>query len=210
MQYLCWLFLSLSLSHFSLHSSYIFQQDSVEVVVEIVEVKKDTIPCHLRIAKGFIGYKEVGNNRGYWVDRFNRHVKVPLGSPYCAAFVSFVLDSAGVTKPSVRSGLARNFKNNTKEPYRYSALSVIKKQKSVRQGDIVGWERENSISGHLGIALENWSGQSGKTIEANTSSGVAGSQSDGDGIYTRVRKIEPFGKFRITWFVIVDSEPCSE
>jgi len=82
------------------------------------------------------------------------------------------------------------------------ASQVLIGQKRPEPGDIVVWRKGNTIFGHAGIVLE-WNGACGKTIEANTSSGVYGSQADGDGVWIRERCIEPGNYFRIVSFTPV-------
>ncbi len=48
-----------------------------------------------------------------------------------------------------------------------------------------------------------WYGRCAWSIEGNTSSGTAGSQRDGDGVYRRLRCIEPGSYFRIVGFAPV-------
>ena len=43
----------------------------------------------------------------------------------------------------------------------------------------------------------------GETVEGNTSSGRAGSQRDGDGVWARTRCVSPGSYFRIVGFVPV-------
>lgn len=74
---------------------------------------------------------------------------------------------------------------------------------SIPAGSLVVWKRGDTWMGHIGIVREDWRGASGRTIEANTSSGNQGSQSDGDGIYRRTRTITPTAYFRITHFTLV-------
>lgn len=130
------------------------------------------------------------------MDRFNRHVGSPLGSPYCAAFVYFCLDSLGIDYDMKRSGLARRLVSKTKS---FSAIEVIYGREKILKDDILIWQKGQTIFGHGGISAEDWEGTSGATIEANTSSGTSGNQSNGDGIYKKNRRIEPYNYFRIKW-----------
>ena len=148
------------------------------------------------IARGFIGTKEVGNNGGYWVQRFQKISNAPKGSPWCAAFVNFCLDSAGVKGlPFTGSGLARSFatKNKTIKASTFNG--------ELPAGTIIVWRRGNTIFGHAGL-VESWNGTKGTTIEGNTSSGAKGSQNDGDGVWRRRRAIDPSSFFRITDFIL--------
>ena len=71
------------------------------------------------------------------------------------------------------------------------------------------WQRGNTKNGHEALASEDWDGISGKTYEGNTSSGKKGSQHDGDGAFSRTRKIEPYNyTMRIRWFTPFDN--CKE
>lgn len=156
-------------------------------------------PKVLLIAKGFIGTKEVGNNGGYWVRRFQASTKSPKGAQWCASFVNFCLDSAGVKGlPFTGSGLARHFATRNKT---IKATEVLSKGLELPPGTIIVWRRGTTPFGHAGI-VDTWKGKSGTTVEGNTSSGLRGSQHDGDGVWSRKRTINPTHYFRITDFVI--------
>lgn len=152
----------------------------------------------LKIARGFIGVKEEwGTNRGYWVNRFLLSAKSKPGNQWCAAFVSFCLDSARVQSLTVRSALARSYVRK----HSVKATRVISENMEIPAGSILVWRRGNTMFGHVGFVVE-WRGKSGTTIEGNTSSGIRGSQNDGDGVYMRKRTINPYSYFRITDFTI--------
>lgn len=153
---------------------------------------------HLDTARSYIGTREHGNNRGALVDRWNRFVRAPYGSPWCAAFVSYCLSAGNARSPRVRSAWSRAF---TAHPA-VSATAVLTGAYKVRAGDIIVWRR-SATAGHIGFALENWKKHTGKTIEGNTSSGQGGSQWDGGGVYIRTRSVSPYNHFRITHFVPV-------
>lgn len=163
------------------------------VIVNFVDSLK-----HLNIALAFDGVVEHGNNRGPEVERFLASVKRKPGDSWCAAFVSFVLDSAKVANPTVRSGLARSFKLKTSIP----ASKVLSGQVVIPDGTIVIWEKGKTINGHIGLIIK-WNKQSGSTIEGNTSSNLSGSQDNGDGVYRKNRSIQPSDYFRITSFTLV-------
>lgn len=156
-------------------------------------------PKVLLIAKGFIGTKEVGNNSGYWVERFQKVTKSPKKAQWCASFVNFCLDSAGVKGlPFTGSGLARTFATKNKT---IKAKDVIARNMVLPAGTIIVWRRGTTPFGHAGI-VDTWKGKSGTTVEGNTSSGTKGSQNDGDGVWARKRFINPTSYFRITDFVV--------
>ena len=153
-----------------------------------------------QIAYGFVGVKEEGNNGGYWVTRFLKSVGLKPGNPWCAAFVSFCLDSAKVRTLKTRSGLARHFitKNKT-----IKASKVVQTNMELPQGTVVIWRRGTTTFGHVGFT-DKWKGSSGTTIEGNTTSGRSGSQWNGGGVWARKRTINPYNHFRITDFALLD------
>lgn len=141
-----------------------------------------------------------GHNDGPEVESFLKSVGRKKGDSWCAAFVSYCLIIGNVKEPTIRSGLARAFKRSNNL---IDANDVLRGIKKIPPGSIVGWEKGNTIFGHIGFVLTGWNKQYGITIEGNTSSGVKGSQSDGDGVYIRSRSIQPANYFRIKWFVLV-------
>ncbi len=156
-------------------------------------------PQHLTIAKSYVGTVEAtGHNDGPKIEYIIRRGHGTPGSPYCAYFVTLCIDSAGVTTPSIRSGLARSYKLKTSIP----AKDVLIGKTSIPAGSIVVWERGNTINGHTGF-VRKWYTQWGLTVEGNTSGGNTGSQSNGDGIWLKSRSIEPANYFRITSFTLV-------
>ena len=155
-----------------------------------------------QIAYGFVGVKEEGNNGGYWVTRFLKSVGLKSGNPWCAAFVSFCLDSAKVTTLKTRSGLARHFITRNKT---IKATKVVTQNMELPQGTIVVWRRGTTMSGHVGFT-DNWKGKSGTTIEGNTTSGKSGSQWNGGGVWYRKRTINPYDHFRITDFALLSQQ----
>jgi hypothetical protein len=96
--------------------------------------------------------------------------------------------------------MARAFKRS---PGTVRSEVVLRGTVRIDKGTIVGWEKGMTISGHIGFVTDLWRGASGRTIEGNTSSGQKGGQADGDGVYERIRTIQPANYFRITWFTNV-------
>lgn len=155
-----------------------------------------------QIAYGFVGVKEEGNNGGFWVTKFLKSVGLKPGNPWCAAFVSYCLDSAKIRSLKTRSGLARHFitKNKT-----IKATKVATQNMKLPQGTVVVWRRGTTMSGHVGF-VDQWIGKSGTTIEGNTTSGKGGSQWNGGGVWHRKRTINPYDHFRITDFALLDQQ----
>lgn len=146
----------------------------------------------------YIGIVEDGRNDGHWINVWQSHVGISTGASYCAAFVSWILDRVDASSPTIRSGLAQKF--ITTESIK--ALDVFKKRKSINHPSLLVWKRGNTWKGHVGIVFK-WFDTWGYTIEANTSSGLKGSQADGEGVYLRMREIQPYNYFRITHFTEV-------
>ena len=194
-------------------------------------------PAHLAIAKGFAddpsteefegGVVENPNNRSPEIDAWLSALGVPLGLPYCAAFVSHCLTEAGDVKaPRTRSAGSRQFIDNSSLHADLCAQSlalamdectaevparvVIRGTTHVRPGTLVIWKRKrdpDDWKGHIGMVRE-WEAQKGLTVEGNTSSGNQGSQADGGGVYLRERELKIGSWFRITDFtpVVLEDE----
>lgn len=145
-------------------------------------------------AERWIGVRELRPNRGPQIDAWNREAGAPLGSSYCASFGTHDLNVAQAEYPRTRSALARAYKREG-----ILAKDVLIGKIIPQPGWLVGWQRGSTIHGHLAV-VRRWDRVSGATVEGNTSSGVAGSQHDGDGVFARDRAIEPANYFRITWF----------
>ncbi len=158
-------------------------------------------PRHIRIAEGYVGIHETpkNSNRGPEIDQFSRHLGVPLGSSYCASFGSFVLDSARVSYPVIRSAVATQFITDKSIP----AKDVLMGRVQLQGGEIAIWRNGYSWQGHFGFVKTQLSLSSLRTIEANTSPSAAGSQRDGGGIYLKTRTIVPTDHFRIIYFTPV-------
>ena len=154
-----------------------------------------TAQRHIDTAKSYWHVKEVHNNRGSQIDIFNATVGNPLGASWCAAYVGYCLKASKVNVPKL-SGLARNY--YVRGYKTYSSGSVIRGINTPQRGDIVIWARGNTVYGHCGYVLA-YNKKTGviTTIEGNTS---PTNQSDGDGVYIKYRKIEPYDFFRIIGF----------
>lgn len=154
-------------------------------------------------AKTFIGVTETGQNSGTEVEMFLFSVGLEKGAPWCAAFVSYCLKESGTFSPLL-SRTATGFKN--KETI--SALSVYEKRKQIPPGSVFIMQKGNSWQGHAGF-IDSIFYQDGtlkfSTIEGNTSPqpGTLRQERDGDGVYARIRQIQPYNYFRIVGFTPV-------
>jgi hypothetical protein len=142
----------------------------------------------LKILDTQLGIREIpeGSNRGKMIDIYNRHVDIPLGSPYCAAFVSYNLDSVGVDNP--RSGWSPNYA--LKKDIIYKAKNT--NNKSLKACDVVTYYYSNlKRVGHTGFYLKTDVNGYIITVEANTnSSGAFGTiEREGSGVYKKKREL---------------------
>lgn len=169
---------------------------AVPAVKVVASTVKDA-PSVVRVAEKYVGIRETGGrNRGPEIDRWNRAAGAPLGSSYCASSVGGWLSEADVARPRLKTAWARNYE----QPYSIKPDRVARGVARVPVGSVVVWKRPGG--GHVGI-VTRWRGSTGDTIEANTSSGLKGSQHDGDGIFRRKRTINALSAFRITAFTPV-------
>lgn len=140
-------------------------------------------PPNLDLMLSRVGEHETaGHNRSPFIDSVNRFVGVPLGSPYCAATVSWCNAQAGVTSPRP-TGLAIRLK--TAESF--SVLDVLNGRDSIRAGDIIIWQKGRTMQGHCGLAIRQLARDRILEVEANTSCHVESDDREGDGICTKLR-----------------------
>lgn len=138
----------------------------------------------LRVAASQLGYNrwdDPAEGTKYGRDYGARHGAYfgASGVPYCDMFVTWCLRQVGVT----------NF-DSAYVPGRINTARAngwLVSWANARPGDLVcfDWDGDGEAD-HIGIAeyFYDWSVQ---TIEGNTSSDAAGSQSNGGGVYRRVR-----------------------
>lgn len=154
----------------------------------------------LERAQRYIGVKETppGSNRGVLIDQWNHTAGVPVGSPYCASFWHSMYDAEGVHVgggaycPTIYDwGVAKGFE--VRRPFRGDAV-------------LFDWDQNGELD-HIGMVERvlalRWSAGRFvgfvRTVEANTSAGLAGSQSNGDGVYRRWRWVNTSTRFlRVT------------
>ncbi|MEW2033113.1 peptidoglycan-binding protein [Streptomyces roseifaciens] len=103
--------------------------------------------------------------------------------PWCDMFVSYCAERTGnaaaVGKFAYCPSHVEFFRNRGQW---YSA------QAQAKAGDVVFFHNGDGVAYHVGIVLADADpGTSVKTVEGNTSSGAAGSQNNGDGVYYRTR-----------------------
>lgn len=134
-----------------------------------------TVKKVLEIASKEIGYQETGNNNnkyGVWYGLNNQ--------PWCYIFVSWVLNQAGLKVEKCASCPVgfEYYKSNLK----LFTFPV--------PGDLAFfcWN-PSKIPQHIGIVEKINNDGTFISIEGNTSSGLSGSQDNGDGVYRKLRKL---------------------
>lgn len=137
-----------------------------------------TRECVVKVAQSQIGVKEATNNNdGVQVEKYLNSVGLNKGYSWCAAFVSWTYDAAGVSNP-----------NSAWSPDYFKSNVIYKRSHYMKQepkaGDVFGIYFGNlKRIAHVGIITE-WGVKETTTIEGNTNDN--GSRL-GDGVYNKIR-----------------------
>lgn len=172
-------------------------------------IRERLVDVELAAAK--LGIHEVGgNNRGPWMARFAAEVGLPAGYAWCDEFQSFEEHAAAGRKLPIESAsVAQTLTLALERGWGVGHLDralfpecahlTIAQWKSWQatpaRGDLgcVNWTAAGPpFADHIFLVVKAASlGSLWKlhTVEGNTSSGDAGSQGDGDGVYVRDRLI---------------------
>ena len=129
------------------------EQEEIGRATDTRNRPKGAAQCIVSEAQGFIGIFERQANRGAEVEAIQKEAGVPVGSPWCQAFVLVVYGRCSV-RHAMDGRAASACKNKTKE---------------VRPGDVIcfDWNGDGRIQ-HSGI-VEKDEGNRIVTIEGNTS-----------------------------------------
>lgn len=135
----------------------------------------------IKYAKSFIGIQEETNrNDGFFIENvLLKPLKVPAGSAYCAAYVSFIYRDCNIKSPN--SAWSPDWAKTKDAVYLKNKLGDIS---NAKKGDVVSfWRESKGRVGHVGI-YERKLGNYIYTIEGNTSDM---NDKGRDGIWGRVR-----------------------
>lgn len=122
--------------------------------------------------------EELGPNNGKYVNDFLKESGgLGSGYPWCAASLNWVCEAIGVPNPDKSDAAVIGWRNWARANGRLRT--------SPARGYLCGYLHANG-SGHIGI-VRSVETDIVRSIEGNTSSGAAGSQRDGDGLYRRSR-----------------------
>jgi len=139
-----------------------------------------------------------GSNEGKRIEEYMGSVNLGDGYSWCAGFVRWAMDQAGVERPTVRSAAATDYITGSST----DATRVLRGVEEVPAGALAIWRRGDTWRGHIGL-VRRWNQACGRTVEGNTSPGEAGPQRDGQGVWPRRRCINPGSYFRIVSFTRV-------
>jgi hypothetical protein len=131
-------------------------------------------------AKYYLFVREIYPNRSAEIDSFNRNVKVTMGSPWCASYVSWVFDKNNIINP--HSAWSPNFAQTKDQIWKSKGVNTVK----LMPGDVVTFYYSNlQRVGHVGIIYKIDKDYI-LTVEGNTNG--AGSR-EGDGVYLKKREL---------------------
>lgn len=133
------------------------------------------------IAKQEIGFQEGKNNDtkyGKWYGLNNQ--------PWCAMFVSWCFEQAGLSK-NIAASTKKGFASCDAGLKWFSKKNKLVPIGQAQVGDIVFFQFDNDAEpDHVGIVVKN-NGKYLWCIEGNTSADKKGSQANGDGVYQKKR-----------------------
>lgn len=141
----------------------------------------------LRVAASQIGYSrwtdpEQGTKFGRWYAKYTGQAWYGNnGVAYCAMFVSWCFNQAGAKAAGLPGAYCPTMLAAARK-----AGKVLADKKQAKAGDVVYFDWDGGVTDHVGIVEKNC-GSYIQTIEGNTSSGVAGSQSNGGVVARRTR-----------------------
>ena len=148
-------------------------------------LREKLVQTELAAAK--LGIHEVGaDNHGPWVKKFLAEVGLPEGYAWCDAFQSFEMAQvAGKKLPIESASVGATYGTASKLGW------VVTRP---LRGDLVcyDFDGDGQFDDHIGIVVKVVGigpVLTLETVEGNTSSGDAGSQANGDGVFLRRRVI---------------------
>ena len=144
----------------------------------------------LATAAGELGYTrwddpEEGSKYGRWYAQDHGPYFGASGVPFCAMFASWVLAQWGIAPPGgafayVPAGISAA-----------RARGRLVDFDDAEPGDLICFDWDgDGVADHIGFVIQYRGRGVYDTIEGNTSSGWGGSQSNGGGVYQRVRDVE--------------------
>lgn len=139
----------------------------------------------LSVAKKYVDakYKEGRNNDtifGKWFGLNNQ--------PWCAMFVSYVFAEAGLTNLVKNAQTSKGFASCQYGMKWFAKHKQLVPVGKAQPGDIVFFQFDSDPNAdHVGIVVSNDGKGKLVTYEGNTAKDGAGSQTNGDGVYKKIR-----------------------
>ena len=134
--------------------------------------------CVKELFDSQVGVREEGSNRGAYVELYLESVGLEAGLPYCAAFVSWCYQNAGVQAPI--SGWVPSFSRKANRIYQRGRFQ----KKTPQTADVfLIWYPSLNRPAHIGF-IDQWDSSWIITVEGNTNDN--GSR-EGDGVYRKRR-----------------------
>lgn len=133
----------------------------------------------IKAASADVGFKEGASNN----TKFGKWYGLNY-NPYCDMAISYWAEQSGNLDVVGKFAYCPSHVNWFK-----SRGQWVSRDAAAKAGDIVFFDwAGDGVADHVGLVVEDAkAGAAVKTIEANTSAGNAGSQSNGDGVYRRTR-----------------------
>ena len=151
----------------------------------------------ITVAEQYIGIKEVGNNAGPEVEKFQMAVDGKANhESWCMAFVQFCIME-----------LEHKICRRSNIFHAEHCLTVWNKsphelrRAAPEPGYIVIWQHGNTTNGHTGIVSRVIDAETFETIEGNTSDSNS-VERNGDGVYRKVRHLHPTGEMKVVGFLV--------
>jgi len=164
------------------------------------ELKKRLL---IREAQRWEGIKEVGgDNKGQVVEMLQKAVDGKAqGEPWCLGFAQFCIQQIDLEFDAIMmcSSNHANLPATEHCMTLWNGVDHIKQTQTPEPGCLVVWAFGDTGNGHIGIVTEV-NGDTFKTIEGNTSDG-AGINREGNGVYSRERKLTSGENFKIKGFI---------
>jgi len=163
------------------------------------------ISAAIQNAGDLVGTKEVGNNRGIIIDKIEKEFGL-IGQAYCVMFILYCYIQA-VKQYSQELLLPKTASSQTLFEYAQKQNLTYQDPTLLKPGDIAIYRKFKLWEGHAALVVSNYlpEDKTFLTIEGNTSNSNYGSQSDGDGIYKRVRSCRKInfevGSFYLRGFI---------
>ncbi len=178
--------------------------------IECLSATKYLIPCKKNLIKASkdsaiaqVGVREkTGKNDGYKVEQYLKSVGRFKGDAYCAAgqYWCFYSSCLALKFPLTDIPIYRT--GSTVTMYNEAIRVGYKMTPTPFDNDLIFWRKPNEWKGHVERIIEVLKAGWIKTVGFNTSSGNAGSQDDGEGVYFRKRNVNHFlGRMVLRGFI---------